>query len=377
MVAGQLRARGMRDERVLAAMGAIPREAFVPDEKPARSPTPTRPCPIDAGQTISQPFMVARMTELLAVQPGDRILEIGTGLRLPGGDPRLARCPGHLARASGRPHPEPPGSGSPRSTSPGVVTIREADGSLGDPAGAPWDGIIVTAAAPAIPDALREQLAEGGRLVIPVGPRDRQLLTVVDPPRRRLARARPTATASSSRSSARRASRADDPRPDRCGSVYSPGHDPCLRRAAPGRRRALVRRTHRQPPRARPDRHDPDRLLGRRDVRCDLTAYQREALGFGSKAMWPRDRGVQPERHRRRLADRRARPRLGGHRRPARRHPVRRRRRPPSASGSARRGIAGRASATSRWPTSRSSTTCRPRAPSTPTRSWMPPRPAT
>ena len=61
----------------------------------------------------------------------------------------------------------------------GTVEIREADGSLGDEAGAPWDGIVVTAAAPSIPDALREQLADGARLVIPVGPRDRQLLTIV------------------------------------------------------------------------------------------------------------------------------------------------------------------------------------------------------
>jgi protein-L-isoaspartate(D-aspartate) O-methyltransferase len=179
MVADQLRARGLSDERVLAAMGAIPREAFVP-ESFRREAYWDEALPIEAGQTISQPLMVAKMTEHLAVQPGDRILEIGTGsgyqaavlawlgARVTSLERQAALIP--LARA--RIEALAP-------SLEGTVEIREADGSLGDPDGAPWDGIIVTAAAPAVPDALREQLADGGRLVIPVGSRDRQLLIIV------------------------------------------------------------------------------------------------------------------------------------------------------------------------------------------------------
>ena len=109
MVSGQLRSRGVHDERVLAAMGAIPREAFVPDEN-RRYAYADEALPIDAGQTISQPVMVAKMTEHLHVQPGDRILEIGTGSGLPGGDPRVARCRRHVARAPGRAHPDREGA---------------------------------------------------------------------------------------------------------------------------------------------------------------------------------------------------------------------------------------------------------------------------
>jgi protein-L-isoaspartate(D-aspartate) O-methyltransferase len=122
--------------------------------------------------------MVARMTELLEVEPGDRILEIGTGsgyqaavlarlgARVTSIERQAALAPAARARLGDL------GLGD-------LVEIRVGDGSLGDPTGAPWDGIIVTAAAPSIPEALREQLAEGGHLVIPVGPRDRQFLMVV------------------------------------------------------------------------------------------------------------------------------------------------------------------------------------------------------
>jgi protein-L-isoaspartate(D-aspartate) O-methyltransferase len=177
MVRGQLRSRGIADERVLQAMAAVPREEFVPDEV-RMAAYEDEALPIGKGQTISQPYMVARMTELLDVQPGDRILEIGTGsgyqaailARLGGKVTTIERQAALIPEARAR--LEAVGLAD-------AVEIRLADGSLGDPAGAPWDGIIVTAAAPTIPNELREQLADGGRLVIPVGPRDRQILTVV------------------------------------------------------------------------------------------------------------------------------------------------------------------------------------------------------
>jgi protein-L-isoaspartate(D-aspartate) O-methyltransferase len=179
MVEHQLRDRGVTDERVLAAMGAVPREAFVPDAS-RRHAYADGALPIEVGQTISQPLMVAKMTERLEVEPGDRILEIGTGsgyqaaiLAWLGADvTSLERQAVLIPLARERLDALGP-------LLSGSVEVREADGSLGDPAGAPWDGIIVTAAAPTVPQALREQLRDGGHLVIPVGSRNRQILTVV------------------------------------------------------------------------------------------------------------------------------------------------------------------------------------------------------
>jgi protein-L-isoaspartate(D-aspartate) O-methyltransferase len=174
MVAQQLRARGIRDDRVLAAMEAIPRDRFVGDALRSRAYA-DEAVPIDAGQTISQPYMVALMTELLAVRPGDRVLELGTGsgyqaavLAWLGAD--VISLERHHTLAT---------TARDRLGGLGLadrVDIRVADGSLGDRADAPFDGIIVTAAAPAIPVELREQLADGGRLVIPVGSRSHQVL---------------------------------------------------------------------------------------------------------------------------------------------------------------------------------------------------------
>jgi protein-L-isoaspartate(D-aspartate) O-methyltransferase len=177
MVEVQLRARGIRDERVLEAMASIPRERFV-DRNTRDRAYADEAVPIEAGQTISQPWVVARMTELLAPRANDRILELGTGsgyqaailAQLGANVTSLERHPILAAKARKRINDL---------DLPGTVRIRTADGSLGDPAGAPWDGIIVTAAAPSIPTELREQLADGGRLVIPVGPRDHQILTLV------------------------------------------------------------------------------------------------------------------------------------------------------------------------------------------------------
>jgi protein-L-isoaspartate(D-aspartate) O-methyltransferase len=177
MIDDQLRGRGIADERVLEAMAAIPRERFVAPEV-ERYAYADEALPIDSGQTISQPYMVARMTELLGVRPGDRILEIGTGS---GYQAAILASLGARVTSIER-HPDLAASARARLDTLGLlvpVDIRTGDGSLGDPDGAPWDGIIVTAAAPSILDALRDQLADGARLVIPVGPRDRQILTVV------------------------------------------------------------------------------------------------------------------------------------------------------------------------------------------------------
>ena len=177
MVQEQLRARGIRDERVLEAMAAVPRELFL-DHDQRRRAYADEAVPIAAGQTISQPWVVARMTELLAPAPGERILELGTGsgyqaaiLAALGADvTSLERHDVLAAQAAAR---------IADLELPGRVMIRTTDGSLGDAEGAPWDGIIVTAAAPSIPNELRGQLADRGRLVIPVGPRDHQVLTLV------------------------------------------------------------------------------------------------------------------------------------------------------------------------------------------------------
>jgi protein-L-isoaspartate(D-aspartate) O-methyltransferase len=180
MVADQLRRRGIRDKRILDAMTAVPRERFVPNV-PASVAYDDRALPIDSGQTISQPYIVARMTELLGVEAGDRILEIGTGSGY------QAAILAHLGAnvTSIERHADLADAARDRLRelaveAAGSVDVRVADGSQGDAEGAPWDGILVTAAAPAVPDALREQLAVGARLVIPVGPRDQQALMVVE-----------------------------------------------------------------------------------------------------------------------------------------------------------------------------------------------------
>jgi protein-L-isoaspartate(D-aspartate) O-methyltransferase len=173
MVARQIRDRGMRSERVLAAMLRVPRHLFVPHEHVFAAYS-DEPLPIGEGQTISQPFMVAAMAHALALEGPERVLEIGAGsgyqaavLSLLAGEviaieaqPLLAETArerlGRLGYAN--------------------VRIEQGDGSLGWPSAAPYDGILVTAAAPAVPPPLLAQLAEGGRLVIPVGGAEQQEL---------------------------------------------------------------------------------------------------------------------------------------------------------------------------------------------------------
>ena len=177
MVADQLRGRGIADHRILAAMEAIPRDAFVQGADLTEAYA-DRPLPIGAGQTISQPYIVARMTELLAVRPGDRILDVGTGSGYQAAILAELGCTvtsidreARLADEA-RQRLERLGYGD-------RITVKVGDGSLGDPEGAPWNGIVVAAGAPAVPPTLRSQLVDGGRLVIPVGARHEQQLLAI------------------------------------------------------------------------------------------------------------------------------------------------------------------------------------------------------
>jgi protein-L-isoaspartate(D-aspartate) O-methyltransferase len=166
MVAGQIEGRGIRDPAVLRAMRIVPRHEFVPAQQRAEA-YEDRPLPIGDGQTISQPYVVAFMTEAAAVRAGARVLEIGTGsgyqaavLAELGADVytiEIVPALGEAARAA------------LARTGYARVHARTGDGHAGWPEAAPFDAILVTAAAPEVPAALLTQLAPGGRLVMPVG----------------------------------------------------------------------------------------------------------------------------------------------------------------------------------------------------------------
>lgn len=166
MVETQIVARGVRDPRVLDAMRQVPRHLFVGAAEQSRA-YEDNPLPIEANQTISQPYIVALMTELLDLKPEDRVLEIGTGSGY------QSAVLGKLAREvySIEIVPELARGSAARLRELGYanVTVREGDGYRGWPERAPFDGIIVTAAPERIPEPLIEQLAPGGRMVIPVG----------------------------------------------------------------------------------------------------------------------------------------------------------------------------------------------------------------
>ncbi len=177
MVERQIAQRGVRDPRVLQALRDVPRHLFVPDDQRAHA-YEDRALPIANGQTISQPYIVAVMTELLKPRADDRVLEIGTGSGYQTAIlSRLASEVISIERHSGL-------ADSARRLFVELairnVDIRVGDGTEGTPEAAPFDRILVTAGAPAVPDALKDQLAIGGRLVVPVGPPGYQLLTVVD-----------------------------------------------------------------------------------------------------------------------------------------------------------------------------------------------------
>src|SRR2546425_5008628 len=178
MVLRQLAGRGVRDQRVLAAMRWVPREWFLPPHLAGDAYTDA-PLPIGSGQTISQPYVVALMTKQLQPKRTDRILEIGTGsgyqtailARLASGGKvfTIERLPDLLVEAEER----------FRRLGLTNIETRLGDGAAGWPECAPFQGIIVTAAAPGVPTPLTEQLALGGRLVIPIGDLASQELVIL------------------------------------------------------------------------------------------------------------------------------------------------------------------------------------------------------
>jgi protein-L-isoaspartate(D-aspartate) O-methyltransferase len=177
MVEEQLVARGVTDARVIEVMRRLPRHLFV-DEALRDRAYGDHPLPIGEGQTISQPFIVGRMTELLRLTGHEKVLEIGTGCgyqaavlaELAARVCTIERLPRLATRA--------------RETLEGLgyrnVWVRAANGTLGWPDEAPFDRILVAAGGPAVPPPLFEQLAEGGRMVIPVGDAANQVLQVID-----------------------------------------------------------------------------------------------------------------------------------------------------------------------------------------------------
>ena len=166
MVSEQLQSRGITDARVLQAMRDVPRERFIEAEF-VDDAYADRPLPIPEGQTISQPYIVALMAQAAAIASGQRVLEVGAGSGYGAAvlshlaarvwsverNPRLARLAGAHIAELGRAN----------------VTVLRADGAKGWAPAAPFDAIVVTAAGPEVPQALKDQLAVGGRLIIPVG----------------------------------------------------------------------------------------------------------------------------------------------------------------------------------------------------------------
>lgn len=172
MVREQIEARGVRDPRVLAALRAVPRERFVPAA--ARDHAyDDGPLPIGEGQTISQPYIVAVMTELLRPEPGDRVLEVGTGSGYQAAV--LARLVARVYSIELVPSLAQRARDVLAELGLSNVEVFVGDGYRGLPALAPFDGILLTAAPSEVPPALLEQLALGGRLVAPVGTGDQEL----------------------------------------------------------------------------------------------------------------------------------------------------------------------------------------------------------
>jgi protein-L-isoaspartate(D-aspartate) O-methyltransferase len=176
MVDRQLRRRGVEDVRVLAAMERVPRELFLPEDQRDRAYDDAA-LPIGGGQTMSQPYMVAKMSELLSLGGDERVLDVGTGsgyhaavlAELAKEVVTIERVPELAARARE----------ALAAAGYDNVEVRIGDGTLGVPDRAPYDAIAVAAAAPVLPESLYEQLKIGGRIAVPVGGRANQRLELI------------------------------------------------------------------------------------------------------------------------------------------------------------------------------------------------------
>jgi protein-L-isoaspartate(D-aspartate) O-methyltransferase len=178
MVERQLRGRGISDERVLAAMLAIPREEFIPEER-RRGAYQDEPVAIGGGQTISQPYMTALMAQSLALKASDVVLEVGAGSGYAAAV--MGAIAGRVVAIELNPElAETAWSTLVRTGLDRNITIVTGDGSLGYPPEAPYDAISVAAAAFETPPALLEQLKDPGILVIPVGDREEQELLIIE-----------------------------------------------------------------------------------------------------------------------------------------------------------------------------------------------------
>lgn len=173
MVEHQIAARGLDDQRVLSAMKEVPRHLFVPPPYD-RSAYEDCPLPIGSGQTISQPYIVALMTELLTLQPTDSVLEIGTGCGYQAAI--LAALVQQVTTIERIPEVARLAKTNLAAVGSKNIEVIVGDGTLGYPQNAPYNGIIITAATPSVPRPLIEQFGEGGRLVAPVGGHDIQEL---------------------------------------------------------------------------------------------------------------------------------------------------------------------------------------------------------
>jgi protein-L-isoaspartate(D-aspartate) O-methyltransferase len=171
MVGAQIARRGVRDPLVLEALRRVPREAFV-DPGFEEFAYEDSPLPIGEGQMISQPYIVALMIENAELKPGDKVLEVGAGSGYAAAV--MSRIAGHVYGVER--HPSLIEEARPRFANLGYdnIQLRTGDGTQGWPETAPFDAILVAASGPEVPRALKEQLAIGGRLVIPVGQKDRQ-----------------------------------------------------------------------------------------------------------------------------------------------------------------------------------------------------------